>query len=154
MRYLARLRALPWRFIFIILSPCWLTCSIPFIFAAWNVHDERVRFEQYLSLSIQQEIVEDLCGKHLVPASIGDCRDPSLTLVQGDVPEIFRANLADDSTFDDVKQLFGDYELKRYCYMDRDPYSCQYRISAYDVVLFFDPLTDRILSWRLESPGS
>lgn len=131
---------------------CIIIFGVPLAFLMNYSYRQQRNFERYLSTQLPDDIVKRLCSKQLVPSSFRDCNDPNISLEMRDVPELFRLNLSENATFDEVDQLFGDYEF--ICYMEEDPYSCQYRIYGYDMIFFFDPITNQIVRVYGEGSGS
>lgn len=131
---------------------CIIIFAVPSALLMNYSYRQQRNFERYLSTQLPDDIVKRLCSKQLVPSSFRDCNAPNISLEMRDVPELFRLNLSENATFDEVDQLFGDYEF--ICYMEEDPYSCQYRIYGYDMIFFFDPITNQIVRVYGEGSGS
>jgi hypothetical protein len=136
----------------VIVSLCMIFFGLPLGFLAYYSYNQQVGFERYLSRPLPDDTTRSLCLKQLVPSSLGDCTDPNIALEVRDVPELFRLNLSENATFDELDQLFGDYEF--ICYMEEEPYSCQYRIFIYDMIFHFDAITNQIVRVYGESAGS
>jgi hypothetical protein len=127
--------------------------STPFFFLAYIQNQQQVRFEEFLSLPLPESMVRGLCRKGVIPEAIADCNDPNITLENRDIPEMFRQNLAEDATYDEVNELFGAFKV--YCDEDRfSRYRCRYLIHGYNIYLFFREDTDRIVRWSFPHPGS
>jgi hypothetical protein len=130
-------------------------CSVIAFFIYYD-HQNDVSFEKYLSNPLPPAVLNDLCSRKLLPVSIGNCTDKNLVVEQQYTPAIFRANLEENSDYDDVRKLFGSYELEcqKETSLDVKEYTCQYRLGGYDVILIFNAITNKIESIIQETKGS
>jgi len=86
---------------------------------------------------IAETVVNDLCARGLIPASLGECgRD---TFQIQDIMPIVRSQVFEnESTYSDVTSIFGNYE--DHCnpkLLDRSDFRCNYFIGRWPNILIF-----------------
>src|SRR5690349_3180613 len=99
-----------------VLSPCCLI-GAAYAFVVYLDYQQDKGFEMYLSHPLPADIISDFCTRHMIPAEIADCAASVVVVPQRYMPDIFRFNLSESATYDDVTQLFGAYEYD----CQRDP---------------------------------
>lgn len=123
------------------------------IFLVYVENDRLQGWDEYLSQSLSNDVVRDLCSRNLLPPSIGDCQNQNLQVQLRSIPDIFRANVTSDASKDDVNRLFGGYLLD--CKEDTlqlHSVHCQYQLSSYIVAIHFSVDTKKIISMDFLEP--
>jgi hypothetical protein len=132
---------------------CCLVAGAILLFFDYDEHDRLQLQDKYLSQSIPNDVVTDLCSRNLIPTAIGDCQNKNLQIQLRSIPAIFRANIASDATESDVNQLFSAYLLG--CKDDRDiPHSvrCQYEVAGNIVAAInYSSDTHKVVSMSFDS---
>lgn len=128
-----------------------------FIFHLFSVLSERETQREVNCATLDAEpiaevVVNDLCEKGLIPASLGECgRD---TFQIQDIMPIVRSQVFENvSTYSDVTTIFGNYE--RVCgskLPNQMDFRCTYRISrGPNIYIFYNSETEVIT--RITTPS-
>jgi len=98
----------------------------------WLITDYEVKRkkhqEDYLNTPIPSYVAEDLCSRGLVPKYISECTGV-IFIRRRDILELFQSQLSQQTTYDEVTQLFGQYE--QFCHIrDGGTFYCLYKLGS------------------------
>jgi hypothetical protein len=141
---------------FLILIAVGGTCGFLLLLDA-RQQEREMNCATYSSSPVSQEIVEDLCSRGLIPASVANCAAPNTQIYIGDIGTIFETNVQlNISTFHEVTNMFGDYVeicTDETIQQTIPRFSCSYDISGRGPKVRIDFNSETEVAERILVPG-